>query len=163
MINIFKKKVVIIIMEYNFENIKLLLNIKYYKNLINGCNKNNIESSYLENIRTELINKTQNNIQETECENNLITETEHISENIDYLYTKPWNKLNQIHKIIKIKEFINTLDIKEMDKDELKDELIELVKDKKKKYKINYDEDKGKIINIASLTFVDGKYKIQNC
>jgi hypothetical protein len=35
-------------MEFDFEKIKLLLNIKYYTNLINTCQKNNIESSFLE-------------------------------------------------------------------------------------------------------------------
>jgi|688.fasta_scaffold613739_1 hypothetical protein len=146
-------------MEYNFEKIKLLLNIKYYKNLINVCNKNNINSSFLENKKNILISQN-NNDNVLSCENN-ITETDIVSENIDYLYTKSWNKLNQIHKVIKIKEFINNLDINEHAKEELRELLIEMLKDKKKKNKINYDEVKCKIINITSLVFVDGKYKIE--
>ena len=146
-------------MEYNFEKIKLLLNIKYYKNLINVCNKNNINSSFLENKKNSLLNDEQTyNVSSGELS---ITETELVSENIDYLYTKSWNKLNQIHKVIKIKEFINNLEINERDKEALKDQLIEMSKDKKKKNKINYDEVKCKIINISSLIFIDGKYKIE--
>jgi hypothetical protein len=146
-------------MEYNFEKIKLLLNIKYYKNLINVCNKNNINSSFLENKKNNLI--VQNNNDNVSSAEHNITETDIVSENIDYLYTKSWNKLNQIHKVIKIKEFINNLEINEVNKEILKDELIEMSKDKKKKNKINYDEVKCKIINISSLIFIDGKYKIE--
>jgi hypothetical protein len=147
-------------MEYNFEKIKLLLNIKYYKNLINTCNKNNINSSFLEIKKNNLLaqNINDNNIS---CGEPNITETDIISENIDYLYAKSWNKLNQIHKVIKIKEFINNLEINDNDKEELREQLIEMIKDKKKKNKINYDEVKCKIINISSLVFVDGKYKIE--
>ena len=146
-------------MEYNFEKIKLLLNIKYYKNLINVCNKNSINSSFLENKKNNLI--VQNNNDNVSSAEHNITETDIVSENIDYLYTKSWNKLNQIHKVIKIKEFINNLEINEINKEILKDELIEMSKDKKKKNKINYDEVKCKIINISSLIFIDGKYKIE--
>ena len=147
-------------MEYNFEKIKLLLNIKYYKNLINICNKNNINSSFLENKKNNLLaqNINDNNISSNEPN---ITESDIISENIDYLYAKSWNKLNQIHKVIKIKEYINNLEINEHSKEELREHLIEIIKDKKKKNKINYDEVKCKIINITSLVFVDGKYKIE--
>jgi hypothetical protein len=146
-------------MEYNFEKIKVLLNIKYYKNLINVCNKNNINSSFLENKKNNLIGQI-NNDNVSSGEHN-ITETDIISENIDYLYTKSWNKLNQIHKVIKIKEYINNLEINEHAKEELREQLIDMIKDKKKKNKINYDEVKCKIINITSLVFVDGKYKIE--
>ena len=146
-------------MEYNFEKIKLLLNIKYYKNLINVCNKNNINSSFLENKKNILISQN-NNDNVLSCEHN-ITETDIVSENIDYLYTKSWNKLNQIHKVIKIKEFINNLEINEHAKEELRELLIEMLKDKKKKNKINYDEVKCKIINVSSLVFSEGKYKLE--
>ena len=133
-------------MEYNFEKIKLLLNVKYYKNLINTCNKSNINSSFLESKKNSLLNDEQTyNVSSGELS---ITETELVSENIDYLYTKSWNKLNQIHKVIKIKEFINSLEINEHDKEALKEQLIEMSKDKKKKNKINYDEVKCKIINV---------------
>ena len=146
-------------MEFDFEKIKLLLNIKYYTNLINTCQKNNIESSFLEIIKNSLLlqNTNINTISDTEK-----SETIEKSENIDYLYTKSWNKLNQIHKVIKIKEFINSLEIKENDKEELRENLIDMLKDKKNKNKINYDEVKCKIINIPLLTFIDGKYKLSS-
>lgn len=86
-----------------------------------------------------------------------ITETE----TIDYLYLKPWSKLTQIHKIIKIKEFVNNLDINNLlDKDKLKEKLIDQIKEKKIKNKINYDETKGRIISISNLSFENNKYLI---
>jgi ABC-type dipeptide/oligopeptide/nickel transport system ATPase component len=85
------------------------------------------------------------------------------SENIDYLYQKPWTKLTPIHKIIKIKEFVNQLLIKdEKDKLELKDKLVEMVKNKTltKKEAVLYDPVKAKVISIPLLKFKDDKYLI---
>ena len=84
-----------------------------------------------------------------------ITETE----TIDYLYLKPWSKLTQIHKVIKIKEFVNNLDISnQTEKENFKDKLIDQIKEKKTKNKINYDETKGKILSISNLSFENNKY-----
>ena len=50
----------------------------------------------------------------------------------EYIYRKPWNKLNYVHKIIKIKEFINNLVSDDIDmKNKLKLTLINMIKDKK--------------------------------
>ena len=71
------------------------------------------------------------------------------------------NKLNQIHKILKMKEFINSLtNINVNEKDKLKENLIELIKNKvlSKKEKINYDETNGKIISLINLQYKDNKY-----
>ncbi len=79
----------------------------------------------------------------------------------DDLYKKPWVKLNSIHKILKIKEFVNNLKINsEKDRSELKDELVTLIKTKilTKKEKVNYDEVTGKIISLTNLQYKNGKY-----
>ena len=144
-------------MEFTFDNIKENLYIKYLNNLCNSCIKQSINYSYLQNIINDL-KKNENII--TVFENN--TETDGMSEKIDYLYTKPWSKLNQIHKIIKIKEFINNLDITDLEKENLKDDLIQIIKEKKKKNKIIYDDIKGKILSISTLTFSNGKYNIED-
>ena len=81
------------------------------------------------------------------------------------LYNKSWSKLNAIHKIIKIKEFVNNIKIDNInDKEKLKDELVDLVKSKilTKKDKITYDEENGKIISIKNLQYKDGKYFYPN-
>ena len=151
--------------EYNLEVMQGNLNIKYLNNLINGCHKFNINC---EDIKVQL-NKLNNDMQDienysiTEQKNKLVTEmtekgiTE--TETTDYLYLKPWTKLTQIHKVIKIKEFINGLDISNDDEKEiLKDKIIGQIKEKKAKNKINYDEIKGKILSISNLTFDNNKY-----
>jgi hypothetical protein len=79
----------------------------------------------------------------------------------DKFYKRPWVKLNPIHKILKIKEFVNNLKIhSEQDRIELRDELILLVKDKKltKPDHINYDEVSGKIISLTNLQYKNNKY-----
>ena len=151
--------------EYNLEVMQVNLNIKYLNNLINGCSKSNINC---ENIKKKL-NKLDNEIKDiqnyslteqkikiaTDMSGKGITETE----TIDYLYLKPWTKLTQIHKVIKIKEFVNNLDISnQTEKENLKDKLIDQIKEKKTKNKINYDETKGKILSISNLSFENNKY-----
>lgn len=145
------------------DNLEHNLRIKYLNNLLNACIKQNIDQS--------LINIELDKLKLQELENYTITATatlENTEKNnsevysTDYLYLKPWNKLTQTHKIIKIKEFINNLDIKNnTEKDKLKDELIELLKDKKVKNKITYDELKGKLISMSALTFEKEKYCIK--
>jgi len=81
----------------------------------------------------------------------------------DYLYKKPWTKLSSIHKIIKIKEFVQKLIInKEEDREKLKDSLINLINSKKltKKDMVKYDSINARIIGIPSLKYSSGKYFI---
>ena len=137
------------------------LSIKYYESIITTLDKQNINKyDWLVSKLDELQNGI-NNITETETSNkDKIASTLPVN-NYDELYKKPWNKLNQIHKILKIKEFINTIsNIKANEKDKLKNELIELVKNKilSKKEKVDYDENNGKIISIFNLQYKDNKY-----
>jgi ribosome-binding factor A len=143
------------------DNLELNLRTKYLNNLLNACIKQNIDPN--------IINIELDKLKNPELENCTISATDvNIEKNnsevysIDYLYLKPWTKLTQTHKIIKIKEFINNLEIiNSVEKEELKDQLIELLKDKKVKNKITYDEIKGKIISVSSLTFENEKYCIK--
>jgi len=148
------------IMEYNLETIQSNLKIKYINNLINGCNKSNIDTTELSTYLDKLT------VQQTDAytvtEKNVETEKETEKSSIEYLYLKPWTKLTIIHKIIKIKEFVNNLDINnDTEKEELKDNLIELIKNKKTKNKINYDATKGQVLSISELSFENGKYVIK--
>jgi hypothetical protein len=143
-------------MEYNLESIQLNLRIKYLNNLINGCSKSDIDTSNIKKLLQSLSNQELESYSVTEK----LNETEKISET-QHLYLKAWTKLTLIHKIIKIKEFVNNLDINDnSQKEELKDKLIDLIKNKTTKKKINYDETKGKIISIPQLSFENGKYLI---
>ncbi len=126
----------------------------YYKNIELYAKKQKIEV----NLPICEINTTEN-IVDTH-----MTETETILTD-DYVYKKPWNKLNSIHKIIKIKEFINNIMIDDLEmKKLLKNQLVSMIKDKKltKKNDIEYDHINGKIISIPSLQFKNNNYKIIN-
>ena len=92
----------------------------------------------------------------------VITDTEVILFD-DYVYKKPWNKLNIIHKVIKIKEFINNIVINDPEiKKHLRTQLVDMVKKKKltTKNDVEYDYINGKIISISSLQCKDNSYKI---
>jgi hypothetical protein len=143
-------------MEFQIENIRDNLYLKYLHNLKNGTNKLTINIDDLTTKINELCAINTNS--ETKI-HDIVTETDLLSENIDYLFLKPWNKINKIHKIIKLKEFVKSLDCSEKDKENLKEELIENIKTNNK-FKITYDEKKGRIISIPNLSFSNGKYNI---
>ena len=152
----------------NYESIKDNLELNYINNLIKTCEKNNINKDILLKI-LEKKNKSTSDTSETKrmsldvntIKNNQDSPLNSFSD--DYLYQKPWTKLTAIHKIIKIKEFVTTLEIKdEKERVEIKEKLIELVKNKilTKKDAVIYDPIKAKIISIQSLQFKEGKYSI---
>jgi hypothetical protein len=145
-------------MEFNLENIQTNLKIKYYNNLVFACNKSSIKCDKINNLLNNLTTVQNEEIDVTVTANETV-----VSENTDYLYLKPWTKLNVIHKIIKIKEFVNSLNIKDKkEEDILKEKIIEIIKDKilSKKNKINYDSTKGNIISISCLSFNNDKFEI---
>jgi len=149
---------------FNIQNIQNLLEINYLSNLIKSCEKNGLNKKYI--LEEKLLKLSQNSeIKNTIPSNISNTESPTTSTQYtdDYLYLKPWVKLNTIHKIIKIKEYINMLLINdENEKNELKEKLINMIKTKiiTKKDSILYDSTKGKIISIPNLQFINGKYVI---
>jgi hypothetical protein len=119
----------------------------YYSNLIkilDGDEKNFINDLLKETreSKKKLLNMNILSIEETE-------KTED-----DYLYKKPWNKLNNIHKIIKIKEFINSKDISLENKNNLISKLTFMIKNKKlmKTSDVEYNSELMKIISIPCLS-----------
>jgi CBS domain containing-hemolysin-like protein len=147
-------------MELNI--LKNNLNLNYYKNLKKNCKKFNINEYFLTDIIDNLENtlsKNESSVEESEIksDNNNVIYSE------DYVYKKPWTKLNSVHKIIKIKEFVSKLLIEDKnDKIELINRLKFLVKNKiiTKKDKVNYDKLKGRIISIPDLIYKNKKYYI---
>jgi len=141
--------------------IKSNLNIKYYESLLYNLSQNNLNYIWLNNYYDSLVN-----INKTDTEKIIDT---HGEKNIDisnvdsdkYLYTKSWSKLNVIHKKLKIKEFVNNLQINcDIDRTQLLDKLNELIKLKilTKKDAVNYDEINGKIISLSNLQYNNNKY-----
>ena len=73
-----------------------------------------------------------------------------------YLYKKPWLRLQEFHKLIKIKEYVNSLNIKEKDKKQLIELLEKKIKNKELKNKqITYVPEKEIIIKISGVKELD--------
>ena len=142
----------------DFDSIKNNLNILYINNLIKTCEKNDIDKEVLNEALEKLIIPIEE-IKKVPSSSNLSpSET-----NTEYLFQKQWNKLNLVHKKIKIKEFVNALEVKdESQKQIIRDKLIALLDNKTltKKDSVLYDVAKAKIISIPMLQFKDGKYDI---
>jgi hypothetical protein len=171
--------------------IKTKLNIKYYQGLLYSLSQNdpnyNWIKEYYENLLITIKNDyklSEDNLLDTAKNDD--TQTEKMSDKVsdkldltssiesdnhkqifsdDSLYKKSWTKLNAIHKILKIKEFVNNLKINsEKERFQLRDDLIELIKLKvlTKKEKVSYDEINGKIISLVDLQYKNGKYYYLN-
>ncbi len=142
-------------MEALQNNIKCI----YYKNLETYAKKNKIEIDVPEYKKFKNDDITE---QATEQNTEQATETEGIYSE-DFVYKKPWNKMNIIHKKIKMEEFVNNLSIDDSEiKKHLKSQLVSMLKNKKltKKNEVEYDATNGKIISIPSLKFKNNNYNI---
>jgi protein tyrosine/serine phosphatase len=121
-------KVVILIIIMNIDTIIQIITTKYHNNI---------------NIINTTVDK------KTEVNSEVKTDINTTYSSDENLYKKPWAKLNIVHKIIKIKEYVNNLNISDMDKHIMKEKIINMVKTKTlKKDSINYDSNNGSIILI---------------
>jgi hypothetical protein len=120
----------------------------YYSNLIKNTENN--EKIFINNLLNNLTKNLESNIKSNI--NNLLSETEKTED--DYLYKKPWNRLNIVHKIIKIKEFINSKNISLENKNYLIQKLSLMIKNKKlqKISDVEYNSELMKIISINCLS-----------
>ena len=149
-------------MEALQNNIKCM----YYKNLETYAKKHkiniNLPEYNINNINNDNHDNTTVTEQQTEQNTDLLTETEgNYSE--DFVYKKPWNKMNIIHKKLKMEEFVNNLSIDDSEiKKHLKSQLVLMIKNKKltKKNEVEYDATNGKIISIPSLKYKNNNYNI---
>lgn len=147
---------------------------KYYNNILQYINKNNMNadwiSSYINNLQVPIIDEILTD-QTTEMKSEIMstsikTENHNQIFSDDNLYKKPWTKLNSIHKILKIKEFVNNCKFNsEEERIKLIDNLVMLVKNKilTKKEKVKYDEVSGKLISLTDLEYKNGTYSYPSC
>lgn len=164
------KRYVLYLISMELEIIKKKLEVKYYKSILSEISESDINYKWLQAYCDKLIDKLNSDkdkLSETQTEKKPDSispvETENHKQifSDEDLYKKPWPKLNPVHKILKIKEFVNNLKINsEKERAQLRDELIDLVKLKilTKKEKVNYDEVNGKIISLSDLQYKNEKY-----
>ena len=137
------------------EAIKEKMTNLYYSNLEIQAKKNKISINipYISTPINTVITETENiNMSETDT---------NYSE--DFVYKKPWNKLNSVHKKIKMTEFVNNLTIDDLEmKKHLKKQLVQMITEKKltKKNDVEYDHINGNIISIPSLQYKNNNYNI---
>ena len=124
----------------------------YYNNLINYSKLNDLDfTTYSEKL---------NELEELPKE----IKTKEINKKIeltdDFHFKKPWIRLQYIHKISKLKEFVSKLLINEEEQEKLIIKLINLLDNKyfMKKDRVKYDKIKGIIVSIPDLKYIDGKY-----
>jgi ethanolamine utilization protein EutQ (cupin superfamily) len=137
----------------------------YYKNLETYAKKHKIEidlPEYKKMKDTSPIEDNTNTDINTDINTEPNTETEGLYSE-DFVYKKPWNKMNIIHKKLKMEEFVNTLSIDDVDiKKHLKTQLVTMLKNKKltKKNEVEYDATNGRIISIPALKYKNNNYNI---
>lgn len=110
---------------------------------------NNIKEHTNDTKLKKKINKINNNITDTLTED---TATSATNTHVESYYSKSWNKLLNVHKSIKLKEYIYNLDISSCKKKELLKQLKIQLKNKTLNNKnIEYNMNKGKIVHIKKL------------
>jgi len=154
------------------DELKIKLNINFLEAIVQKLDNDKINYYNDEIINRlesskHLLNKSEPNI--GSVNNTTNCESDNIFESMDkYVFNRSWNKLPEVHKLIKIKEYINTklLIYGEEKKDLLIKDMFDAIKDKKltKKGTVNYDVIKGSIISIPTLKYNknDETYYLEN-
>ena len=124
----------------------------YYNNLINYSKLNDLDFTTYSKKLKELEDQPKE------------IKTKEINKKIesidDFHFKKPWIRLQYIHKISKLKEFVSKLLINEEEQEKLIIKLINLLDNKyfMKKDRVKYDKIKGIIVSIPDLKYIDGRY-----
>lgn len=160
-------------MQHNYENkieeIQRKIKVKHLQELIKKLNSDNNDFHIkdLQKIVKILKERSlqQNDYQQLSpsknVDNNKINSNK-LFDNIDqYMFNKPWNRLPEVHKLMKIKEYVNkSLIIYENEKKEkLISQMFTAVKQKKltRKGSVNYDSINCRIISIPDLKYNKAK------
>ena len=115
----------------------------YYSNLLFAAKNMDPELIKILYNEKEPVNKEY-------VDNNVNLSESNATESNNFLYQKPWTKLNLIHKKIKIKEYLVSMGIDDSEtRNNMQDDIIIMMKDKKTK--INYDSKSLKILEITGL------------
>jgi len=160
----------------DFDNIRTLHKIKRFENelaYLSGEDAKKIDpliiqertqniNIILSKLKSESVplNNDVNKINTNEQLNDLYKDIE------KYIYRKPWNKLQPFHRITKIKEYVD----KNMEdltfRNQILEELIKLVQDKKlaSNNQVKYDPNKEEIEHIPALhiDYEDKTFKIKS-
>ena len=149
--------------ENNIEEIRDHCYIAKYENIKQDCMDKNIIMKITDILMNHKLAKEINlqKIEEKKINTNIL---ERLSSIDTIIFKRPWSNLPEIHKVMKINEYIEMLKYKYNldDIDHIKDKLLEDVKDKKlnSKGKLTYDSINGQIIFIKDLKIDEEKCTI---
>ena len=126
-----------------------------YKNMLENISDDEL-GTYINKLRSKEIN----NIKPTKEVVKQSSQKQQLDTSI--MYKRPWSKLQNIHRYLKIEEFL--VSIKEIDdkqREKLIKKITELLKDKiiTKKNEVEYDEKNGCVVSIKRLVFDKKKNK----
>ena len=143
-------------LEFYQNNMDLL----YYKNLKKDNDNTSISTIIDEKIikLEKLLKVTNDSINEEK-----ISELESkLSETEESYFYKPWNKMSTVHKIIKLKEYVSSLELENSTKIKLISSLKDALKKKKitKNDQVIYNINKAKIISIPNLKLSNNNFSI---
>ena len=126
-------------------------------NLLSTGIVSNDEFNRLNNITSNILNVTDSIIEKKNSEiDNKLSETDE-----GYFY-KPWNKMSTVHKIIKIKQFVNNMNIENDKKSKLITYLKTALKKKiiSKNDQVIYNISQAKIVSIPKLELKNNSFSI---
>jgi len=137
-----------------------------YQNEIDCMKQNKQEDADRIKILSERVTKVQKQIKDAEQNSSTKQSVDEKKSNELFdglrncIYKKPWARLPEFHKIVKVKEYVLSLKIQDKkQKQQLYDNLVKGIKEKKltKKNNVVYDSDKGIITQINCVKFNEDK------
>lgn len=152
-------------MQINYDNkveiTQRKIKIKHLTELIKKLNSDG-KDYHIEDLQKIIKMLKEKSLEQIEAKNpniqNESSKGKKLFDNIDqYMFNKPWNRLPEVHKFIKIKEYVNkSLIIYENEKKEkLIKQMFAAVKQKKltRKGSVNYDPINCRIISVPNLKY----------
>ncbi len=128
------------------------MTLQKYKSMLHASN-----DDFTRNKISSIINQL--NLQEQVKEPKNVEKKQYFDEYTDLMFKKPWQRLPEVHKIMKIREYVSESLLFCHNQEDILDKLINMVKEKKLKGKmIKYDSTNGKIVSITDLKY-DNKSK----
>ena len=146
-------------MEYEKKINDLVLNNEIFmlKSMIEDC-KNEDRIMYIKDILCFLEHKNKT-VKKNEVKSNI---SERLSKIEEYIYRRPWNRLDEIHKKKKLEDYLNNylFNAPKENIDQIRTEILKDLKDKKlnSAKSVTYDAASTTILSINNL-----EYDNENC
>lgn len=136
------------------------LKLYRFRNELNFYKSQNDEKNL---IRIEKLTKIINSLESTQLVQNKDKIQHAFDDGYKFVYMKPWRRLQDFHKVVKIKEFVEERYKDEKNKGIIEKMLLEAIEKKQlnKDNYVKYDQNISKIIDIPALKQDnDGNFKI---